>query len=138
MIRVFIADDQLLIRQGIRTLLEMDAEIVIAGEAEDGPAVRMDGGDEGGEDGSEGGGVRSRHGPSILPTSFDHGARARGPAHIPASAAGRATVAEGARSAHTRAPLRPRMRQNSASQETLIFRSWATCGPLRPPLVAVP
>jgi DNA-binding NarL/FixJ family response regulator len=30
-IRVFIADDQLLIRQGIRTLLEMDAEIVIAG-----------------------------------------------------------------------------------------------------------
>ena len=36
MIRVFIADDQLLIRQGIRTLLEMDAEIVIVGEAEDG------------------------------------------------------------------------------------------------------
>lgn len=36
MIRVFIADDQLLIRQGIRTLLEMDPEIVIAGEAEDG------------------------------------------------------------------------------------------------------
>jgi DNA-binding NarL/FixJ family response regulator len=35
-IRVFIADDQLLIRQGIRTLLEMDGEIVIAGEAEDG------------------------------------------------------------------------------------------------------
>jgi DNA-binding NarL/FixJ family response regulator len=35
-IRVFIADDQLLIRQGIRTLLEIDAEIVIAGEAEDG------------------------------------------------------------------------------------------------------
>jgi DNA-binding NarL/FixJ family response regulator len=35
-IRVFVADDQLLIRQGIRTLLEMDAEIVIAGEAEDG------------------------------------------------------------------------------------------------------
>jgi DNA-binding NarL/FixJ family response regulator len=35
-IRVFIADDQLLIRQGIRTLLEMDAEIIIAGEAEDG------------------------------------------------------------------------------------------------------
>jgi len=35
-IRVFIADDQLLIRQGIRTLLEMDEEIVIAGEAEDG------------------------------------------------------------------------------------------------------
>jgi len=35
-IRVFIADDQLLIRQGIRTLLEMGAEIVIAGEAEDG------------------------------------------------------------------------------------------------------
>jgi DNA-binding NarL/FixJ family response regulator len=36
MIRVFIADDQLLIRQGIRTLLEMDEEIIIAGEAEDG------------------------------------------------------------------------------------------------------
>jgi DNA-binding NarL/FixJ family response regulator len=35
-IRVFIADDQLLIRQGIRTLLEIDAQIVIAGEAEDG------------------------------------------------------------------------------------------------------
>jgi len=35
-IRVFIADDQLLIRQGIRTLLEMDSEIIIAGEAEDG------------------------------------------------------------------------------------------------------
>ncbi|HSY49613.1 MAG TPA: response regulator transcription factor [Thermoanaerobaculia bacterium] len=36
MIRVFIADDQLLIRQGIRTLLEMDAEIVITGESQDG------------------------------------------------------------------------------------------------------
>ena len=36
MIRVFIADDQLLVRQGIRTLLEMDAEIFITGEAEDG------------------------------------------------------------------------------------------------------
>jgi DNA-binding NarL/FixJ family response regulator len=35
-IRVFIADDQLLVRQGIRTLLEMDAGIVIAGEASDG------------------------------------------------------------------------------------------------------
>jgi DNA-binding NarL/FixJ family response regulator len=35
-IRVFIADDQLLVRQGIRTLLELDAEIAIAGEAEDG------------------------------------------------------------------------------------------------------
>ncbi len=49
MIRVFIADDQLLIRQGIRTLLEMDGEIVIAGEAEDGveaiarvPAAEVD------------------------------------------------------------------------------------------------
>ena len=49
MIRVFIADDQLLVRQGIRTLLEMDAEIVIAGEAEDGaetiervPAAEVD------------------------------------------------------------------------------------------------
>jgi DNA-binding NarL/FixJ family response regulator len=35
-IRVFIADDQLLVRQGIRTLLEMDGEIFIAGEASDG------------------------------------------------------------------------------------------------------
>ena len=36
MIRVFIADDQLLVRQGIRRLLELDREIAIAGEAEDG------------------------------------------------------------------------------------------------------
>lgn len=36
MIRVFIADDQLLIRQGIRTLLELDGGIAIAGEASDG------------------------------------------------------------------------------------------------------
>lgn len=36
MIRVFIADDQLLVRQGIRTLLEMDPEISIVGEAGDG------------------------------------------------------------------------------------------------------
>ena len=36
MIRVFVADDQLLIRQGIRTLLEMDPEISIVGEAGDG------------------------------------------------------------------------------------------------------
>lgn len=36
MIRVFIADDQLLVRQGIRRLLELDSELVIAGEAEDG------------------------------------------------------------------------------------------------------
>jgi DNA-binding NarL/FixJ family response regulator len=49
MIRVFIADDQLLIRQGICTLLEMDSEIVIVGEAEDGaetiervPAAEVD------------------------------------------------------------------------------------------------
>jgi len=35
-IRVFIADDQLLVRQGIRRLLELDREIEIAGEAEDG------------------------------------------------------------------------------------------------------
>jgi len=35
-IRVFIADDQLLVRQGIRRLLELDREIAIAGEAEDG------------------------------------------------------------------------------------------------------
>ena len=36
MIRVFIADDQLLIRQGIRTLLEMDGGISVVGEASDG------------------------------------------------------------------------------------------------------
>jgi DNA-binding NarL/FixJ family response regulator len=35
-IRVFIADDQLLIRQGIRTLLEMDGGIAVVGEAGDG------------------------------------------------------------------------------------------------------
>lgn len=36
MIRVFIADDQLLVRQGIRTLLEMDDGISVVGEAGDG------------------------------------------------------------------------------------------------------
>ena len=36
MIRVFIADDQLLVRQGIRRLLELESELEIAGEAEDG------------------------------------------------------------------------------------------------------
>ena len=36
MIRVFIADDQLLVRQGIRRLLELDRELEIVGEAEDG------------------------------------------------------------------------------------------------------
>lgn len=36
MIRVFIADDQLLIRQGIRTLLEMNGGISVVGEASDG------------------------------------------------------------------------------------------------------
>jgi DNA-binding NarL/FixJ family response regulator len=42
MIRVFIADDQLLVRQGIRTLLEMDDSLCIAGEAGDGSeTVRM-------------------------------------------------------------------------------------------------
>jgi DNA-binding NarL/FixJ family response regulator len=35
-IRVFIADDQLLVRQGIRTLLEMDDGIAVVGEAGDG------------------------------------------------------------------------------------------------------
>jgi DNA-binding NarL/FixJ family response regulator len=35
-IRVFIADDQLLVRQGIRRLLELDRELDIVGEAEDG------------------------------------------------------------------------------------------------------
>ncbi len=36
MIRVLIADDQTLIRQGIRTLLEMDPELAVVGEARDG------------------------------------------------------------------------------------------------------
>lgn len=36
MIRVFIADDQLLVRQGIRSLLEMDDGIAVVGEAGDG------------------------------------------------------------------------------------------------------
>ena len=36
MIKVFIADDQMLIRQGIRTLLEMDGDISVVGEAADG------------------------------------------------------------------------------------------------------
>lgn len=36
MIRVFIADDQHLVRQGIRTLLEMDPELSVVGEAADG------------------------------------------------------------------------------------------------------
>jgi DNA-binding NarL/FixJ family response regulator len=35
-IRVFIADDQLLIRQGLRALLVLEPEIEIAGEADDG------------------------------------------------------------------------------------------------------
>jgi DNA-binding NarL/FixJ family response regulator len=38
-IRVFIADDQALVRQGIRALLETDAGFVVAGEAENGDAV---------------------------------------------------------------------------------------------------
>ena len=33
MIRVFIADDQALVRQGLRALLEVEPEIEIAGEA---------------------------------------------------------------------------------------------------------
>lgn len=36
MIRVFVADDQLLVRQGIRTLLELDGGIEVVGEASDG------------------------------------------------------------------------------------------------------
>lgn len=36
MIRVLIADDQMLIREGIRTLLEMDRDICVVGEAADG------------------------------------------------------------------------------------------------------
>lgn len=42
MIRVFIADDESLIRQGLRKLLELDAEIEVVGEAADGTeAVRL-------------------------------------------------------------------------------------------------
>jgi len=36
MIRLFIADDQLLVRQGIQRLLELDRELEICGQAEDG------------------------------------------------------------------------------------------------------
>jgi DNA-binding NarL/FixJ family response regulator len=36
LIRVLIADDQMLIRQGIRTLLEMDRDVSVVGEAADG------------------------------------------------------------------------------------------------------
>ena len=39
MIRVLIADDQMLIRQGIRTLLEMDRGISVVGETADGAAT---------------------------------------------------------------------------------------------------
>ena len=38
-IRVFLADDQTLVREGIRALLALDPQIVIAGEAEDGEAA---------------------------------------------------------------------------------------------------
>jgi DNA-binding NarL/FixJ family response regulator len=41
MIRVFIADDQSLIRQGIRTLLEMDHGIAVVGEASDGDETML-------------------------------------------------------------------------------------------------
>ena len=36
MIRVFIADDQALVRQGLRALLELEPELTVAGEASDG------------------------------------------------------------------------------------------------------
>jgi len=36
MIRVLIADDQTLVRQGIRTLLQMDGEVAVVGETADG------------------------------------------------------------------------------------------------------
>lgn len=39
MIRIFIADDQALVRQGIRALLQTDSEFVIAGEAASGSAA---------------------------------------------------------------------------------------------------
>jgi len=38
-IRIFIADDQALVRQGIRALLQTDSEFVIAGEASSGSAA---------------------------------------------------------------------------------------------------
>ena len=39
MIRIFIADDQALVRQGIRALLQTDSDFVIAGEAASGSAA---------------------------------------------------------------------------------------------------
>ena len=39
MIRVFLADDQTLVREGIKSLLALDPEIQIAGEADDGEAA---------------------------------------------------------------------------------------------------
>ncbi len=39
MIRVFLADDQTLVREGLKALLALDPEIVIAGEAGDGDAA---------------------------------------------------------------------------------------------------
>lgn len=39
MIRVFLVEDQTLVREGIRSLLALDGEIAIAGEAADGPAA---------------------------------------------------------------------------------------------------
>lgn len=39
MIRVFVVDDEMLIRHGLRRLLEMDAEILVVGEAADGEAA---------------------------------------------------------------------------------------------------
>ncbi|HEX8619740.1 MAG TPA: response regulator transcription factor, partial [Thermoanaerobaculia bacterium] len=36
MIRVFIADDQVLVRQGLRALLDLEPEVELAGEASDG------------------------------------------------------------------------------------------------------
>ena len=40
MIRVLIADDQMLIRQGIRGLLELSPKVTVVGEAEDAAAHR--------------------------------------------------------------------------------------------------
>ena len=38
-IRIVIADDHVLVRQGIRAFLETHADLAIVGEAEDGPAA---------------------------------------------------------------------------------------------------
>ena len=40
--RVFLADDHVLVRQGMRSLLEMEADLVIVGEASNGAEQAQD------------------------------------------------------------------------------------------------